>query len=222
MFDGVGSPCTQTFCLGLFQQPDGEELDRLEEFFTGRGSVVHHEVSPLAGVGVAQMLNDRGYRPIEMSQVMFLPVAARPFPAESAIQVRMTRSDESELWARTAADGWRDVGGASDIIFELMRIIAAREDAPCFLAELDGTPIGAAACVVHDGVALLAGASTIPEWRNRGCQRALFTARLEYAALSACDVAMVVAEPGSASQRNAERQGFRISYTRTKWELSGR
>jgi hypothetical protein len=30
---------------------------------------------------------------------------------------------------------------------------------------------------------------------------------------------MMGAEPGSASQRNAERQGFRIAYTRIKWHL---
>ena len=30
---------------------------------------------------------------------------------------------------------------------------------------------------------------------------------------------MIVAQPGSGSQRNAERNGFRIAYTRTKWRL---
>lgn len=30
---------------------------------------------------------------------------------------------------------------------------------------------------------------------------------------------MMVAEPGSASQRNAERQGFRTAYAHTKWRL---
>jgi hypothetical protein len=30
---------------------------------------------------------------------------------------------------------------------------------------------------------------------------------------------MMVALPGSGSQRNAERQGFRTVYTRTKWQL---
>jgi hypothetical protein len=30
---------------------------------------------------------------------------------------------------------------------------------------------------------------------------------------------MMVAEVGSQSQRNAERKGFRIAYTRTKWRL---
>jgi hypothetical protein len=29
----------------------------------------------------------------------------------------------------------------------------------------------------------------------------------------------MVAWPGTDSQRNAERKGFRIAYTRTKWQL---
>jgi hypothetical protein len=31
-----------------------------------------------------------------------------------------------------------------------------------------------------------------------------------------CDLAMIVVQPGSDSQRNAQRKGFRIVYTRTK------
>jgi hypothetical protein len=31
---------------------------------------------------------------------------------------------------------------------------------------------------------------------------------------------MMCTQPGSASQRNGERQGFRIAYTRIKWRLS--
>jgi GNAT superfamily N-acetyltransferase len=65
--------------------------------------------------------------------------------------------------------------------------------------------------------ALLAGASTVPAWRGRGAQGALLGARLRHAAALGCDVAMMGALPGSASQRNAERQGFRIAYTRMKW-----
>jgi hypothetical protein len=33
-------------------------------------------------------------------------------------------------------------------------------------------------------------------------------------------IGMMVAEAGSESQRNAERKGFRIAYTRMKWRLS--
>jgi GNAT superfamily N-acetyltransferase len=72
---------------------------------------------------------------------------------------------------------------------------------------------------IHEGVALLAGASTVPEARGRGAQLALLDARLRYAVEHGCDLAMMCALPGSASQRNAERQGFRIAYTRIKWRL---
>jgi hypothetical protein len=68
-------------------------------------------------------------------------------------------------------------------------------------------------------VALLAGACTIPEARQQGAQLALLDYRLRYAADHGCDLAMMGAQPGSASQRNAERHGFRIAYTRIKWQL---
>jgi hypothetical protein len=50
MFDGVGSPLTQTFALGLTQNVSPDDLEALEDFFHERGSDTIHEVSPLAGV----------------------------------------------------------------------------------------------------------------------------------------------------------------------------
>jgi GNAT superfamily N-acetyltransferase len=89
-----------------------------------------------------------------------------------------------------------------------------------FLAELDGEPVASASLFLGDGVALLAGASTIPKARNHGAQTALLAARLDYAADHGCALAMMATEPGSPSQRNGERQGFRIAYTRMKWRES--
>jgi GNAT superfamily N-acetyltransferase len=88
----------------------------------------------------------------------------------------------------------------------------------CFLAEIDGLPVAAGALNLHSDVALLAGASTAPAFRRLGAQRALLEARLAYAASVGIDIAMVVTQPGSASMRNAEHQGFVPVYTRTKWE----
>jgi hypothetical protein len=51
-------------------------------------------------------------------------------------------------------------------------------------------------------------------------QGALLEARMRYAWEHGCDLAMMVAEAGSNSQRNAERQGFRVAYTRMKWKLT--
>jgi hypothetical protein len=40
---------------------------------------------------------------------------------------------------------------------------------------------------------------------------------MRYGREQECDLAMMVAEPGSDSQRNAQRQGFLVAYTRIKW-----
>ncbi|HEY7185656.1 MAG TPA: hypothetical protein VH436_03865, partial [Vicinamibacterales bacterium] len=60
----------------------------------------------------------------------------------------------------------------------------------------------------------------IPAARRQGAQRELLRARLAFAAAGGIELAMVVTQPGSASQRTAERQGFRPVYTRVKWQRS--
>jgi hypothetical protein len=222
MFDGIGSPLTQTFGLGVFDPVTQADLEKLEMFFQQRGAHVHHEVSPLADASLLTLLNERGYQPIELTSVMYRPIGRGvqiESPRDEKVQSRLMRDGEEELWARTAARGWSELTEFADTILELLSLTAKRAGGLSFLAELDGRPIATGAMFIHDGVALLAGASTIPEGRRQGAQLALLESRLRYAAEKECDIAMMCALPGSASQRNAERQGFRVAYTRIKWGL---
>lgn len=227
MFDGAASPLTQTFGLALFAPASGDDLATLERFFDERGAPVFHEVSPLADAAVLPLLHARGYAPVELTTVLFreLPGDARDTrdardatAAPSDVRVRRIAPGEEARWAETSARGW----GATPELAAFMRdfgtVNAHAPGMRCFLAERGGEPIAAAALAVHDGVALLAGASTCPEFRGRGAQAALLQARLHAAAADGCELAMMGAAPGSASQRNAERQGFRVAYTRTKWQ----
>jgi len=224
MFDGVGSPLTQTFGLGVFEPVTGETLDHIEAFYRQHGSEVFHEISPMADPSLLALLGERGYRPVELTSVMFRPlgrdVSLATQPNER-INVRLVGGDEEsqELWAQTATKGWRSEVEFGDLVLELSRLTVKRGVTPAFLAELDGQAIATGALFISGGVALLAGASTIPEGRKQGAQLALLDSRLRYAAEQGCDLAMMCALPGSASQRNAERQGFRIAYTRIKWQL---
>ena len=223
MYDGVTSPLTQTFGLGLFETVSCADIERIEVFFRERGAPVFHEVSPLADLALLALLNDRGYQPIEFTSVMFRSIRPGVRFAElrnKSIRVRAVRGDEHELWARTAARGWSEFTELADFMLGLAQVSAKMSDALSFLAELDGQPIATGALSICEGVALLAGASTIPEGRQQGAQLALLDSRLRYAAEQGCDIAMMCAQPGSASQRNAERQGFRIAYTRVKWRLA--
>ncbi len=215
LFDVVDSPLTQTFGFGLFATPEEDDLAQLEEFFESRGAPVFHEVSALAEPRTLELLGRRGYRPIELTSMMYRPIAAKE--SDSRIATRVIGEGEEELWAATAAEGWSEYPELSAFLLDLGRVTAGAHGTRAFIAELDGRAIGTGALAIHDGVALLAGASTIPSRRKQGAQKALLEARLRFAAQQGCDLAMMGALPGSASQRNAERQGFRIAYTRIKW-----
>jgi GNAT superfamily N-acetyltransferase len=220
MFDGVDSPLTQTFALGLNGPVSASDLDRIEAFFHDRNAPVHHEMSPLADGSLLPLLNQRGYRVIEFTSVMWRPIASDlglAFAPNDRIVVRAVRDDEHEVWARTGAEGWSHLPELTAFMHELATVNAKRRNHVSFLAEIDRQPVAAGGVALIDGVALLAGASTIPSARKQGAQRALLEARLHHAAAHGCDIAMMGAAPGSDSQRNAERQGFRIAYTRVKW-----
>jgi len=222
VFDGIDSPVTQSFGLGIFEELRASSMDTMERFFLDRGAPVQHEVSPLVGVAALDLLCARNYRPMEISNVLYRQVEKPAAQHRSSIRVRVIGPDEAELWTNISSQGWaHDHPELLDFLLRTSTISTAREGSVCFLGEHEGRPGAAGVLCIHDGVALFAGAATIPELRRRGLQAALLDERMCYAFENGCDLAMMVAEAGSNSQRNAERRGFRIAYTRTKWRLVG-
>lgn len=222
MFDGADSPLTQTFGLGISQAVSEEDMTAVERFFQERGASVFHEVCPLADPSTLTLLNERGYQPIEYSSVLYRPISTdfrlQQTEPNAHIDVRPVKPAEEKLWADTAYEGWAEFLELRDFLREMGQV-QARSKAVSFIAELEGNAIATGVLIIANGVALLAGASTIPNARRKGAQLTLLEGRLRYAANRGCTIAMIVASPGGGSQRNAERHGFRIAYTRTKWQL---
>ncbi len=219
MFDGVGSPITQTFGIGLFDPFGEREFEQVEVFFDERGASTCHEVAMHADESTTRLLPARGYAPIEHSTVLVRSTASSHHGVRGDVTVRRIGAEESTIWARTSAQGWSTAGEeVSAFVEQFGRILSHARGVDCFLAEIDAQPVAAAAMNVSADVALFAGASTIPSARGRGAQSALLAARLAYAAELGVDLAMVVTEPASTSQHNAERAGFHPVYSRTKWQ----
>jgi GNAT superfamily N-acetyltransferase len=132
--------------------------------------------------------------------------------------VRPARADEEQVYTRTAIEGFF-AEEAPEGMDELFGGFFEAGNGAAFLAweEKQCRAIGAAAIAVYDGVALCFGDATPPQFRRRGVQSALIAARLAAGAAAGCPLGMAVTLPGSASQRNYERQGFHVVYTRTKF-----
>jgi GNAT superfamily N-acetyltransferase len=121
---------------------------------------------------------------------------------------------EANVWARTVAQGFVEQPEIPPALLEIVELPGHAPGVTCFLARVDGQPAGGATLVVQQGVALVNGASTLPPFRRQGVQTALLQARRAAAAAAGCDLAMTCTRPGTPSQRNVERQGFQVAYTR--------
>ncbi len=218
VFTGIGSPVTQAVGVGLNGPVDDAELDRLEEFYRSRGAIVTLELCPLIDMTLYEALGKRGYRLTEVSNVHVREIKPEESFSSSApgIFVRPAAANEAKLWTLTVAQGFAEHFPVTQPILDVMEGFFLREDACCFLALVGEDVAGGGVVSGHDRVGGLFGASTLPAFRRRGVQTSLLAARLEWARERGCDLAVSITQPASVSQRNIERFGFRVAYTRTK------
>jgi GNAT superfamily N-acetyltransferase len=219
-FTGVGSPITQAIGVGLNGPVTEAELDRLEEFFWSRGARAELELCPLVDLSLYEQFAKRGYVLIESSNVLVRDLSVEDVFRTSVpvlgVTLREAERSEAKLWTQTVAQGFAEHFPVTPEILDVMEGFFHREGAAFLLAFVDGKVAGGAVVSAHEGVGGLFGASTLVEFRRRGLQSALLAARLAWARDRGCDVAVSITQPGSASQRNIERYGFRVAYTRTK------
>ena len=148
-----------------------------------------------------------GWERLEPVWVLAGPAAELPAPG-----VREVGADEAGLFAVTFCDG----NGAPPFARPHVARWADRSGWRLYVAELDGVPAAAGVLVLDGEIGCLAGASTLPAFRGRGCQTALIRRRLSDAAAARCrEVCSLTANP--ASRRNLERCGLTLAYTKTAW-----
>ncbi len=216
IFTGVESPLTHTIAMGMNGPVNGDDFDRLEEFYGSRGASPTIDVCPLADASFLEQLSRRGYRPIEYNNVVVRPLAAgEEIAALPGVDVRSALAEEAEIWARTMMHGFLERENLTLAETELGVMIFRTNTGSGWLALVDGRPAGAGMLIVHGTAAACAADGTLPVFRRRGIQRALIQARLRHASAAGCEIAFAAALPGSISQRNYERAGFRIAYTKT-------
>jgi len=214
IFVGADSPLTQAVGLGLHGPVNESEVDSLELFFRSRGAKASIDLCPLADHGLLETLGRRGYRAAEFNNVLVKRIAGAPIVL--APRVRRALAGEDDLWSHTVGRGFFDQGDLTTAEMDVGRAIFAMAGALCYLAVTTaGEPAGGGALAVRDGLATLFADSTIAAFRSQGFHRELIAARLNEAIAQGCDTATASTLPGSTSQRNFERFGFEVVYTKT-------
>ncbi len=224
IFDTIDSPLTQTFALGLFEPVSDTTLDFIEEFYQSKNAPVALEMSPYAGVDTYDLLCRRKYKPIELSNFLVKRIDETNSLTKSNFpdtEIILVTKETQSLWTQINVKGWSNEHPEISEFLKLVgKINEANEHTYCFLANFKGLPAAAGAVTIQNKVAVLNGATTLPQFRGHGLQSALIQERLKHAQALGCDLAAIAVEVGSNSQRNAERNEFTLAYTRTKWKLS--
>lgn len=216
VYAGPDTPLSRAVGLGMNGPVSADELERVERFFHSRGIPARIDLCPLADPSLVEWLNHKGYCLDGFKNVWVRPLSHREiFPAAPPeVHVRAAAPDEATPWIVTVSRGF---AGRDEVTPEDLEIATPSfyiSTATCFLAGIDNKLVGGGAMATYEGLASFFSASTRVAYRGRGVQTALLHARLTAATAAGCDLAMVHTVPGNASQRNVERLGFRLAYTK--------
>ena len=208
-FAGVGSPVTHAIGLGMNGPIAAPDFDRMEDFYRSRGSAVNLDLCPHADWSLIELLGQRGYRIVECNNVLAGPVAGSP-----DARVRIAEPNEEDTWNRALIKGFFPASEITPAELDIGSRMFRLEGATAWMGIVDGEPVAAAAMNTRGKLALLFADSTLEKFRGQGLHLALIRARLHAAAKLGCDLATASTAPGSGSQRNYERAGFRVVYTK--------
>ncbi len=223
IYAGPNSPLNKTSGLGFGGEIKSSDLDRLEDFYFSKDALPRIELCPLADPALISQLNKRGYRLESFMNVLYRPVPAEPLPIQlpADAAVRRALPNEADLWIRTTAQGFEATENPSQAGLAIMAPNFHSEIAACYFAWWGKAAAAGAAMATYGDVTEFGGTSTRTAFRRHGLQRALLHTRLNDAREIGCSTAMVLTSPGSKSQRNIERVGFVLAYTKVVVALSG-
>jgi ribosomal protein S18 acetylase RimI-like enzyme len=216
-FCGLGSPIGRAVALGLDHPFTAEDLDRVEAFYRSRQAPAQVDLCPLHGGEVFEMFKQRGYSIAELNNVLYRKLdAEEKFPPPlPGCEIRRSPADEARA-AGAIVERSFFPDGTPEEFRGLVEPLYQMEGSLAFVASIDGNlaACGAGLMMPEHRVVALCGAGTLTEYRGRGLQTALLQVRMQTAAQAGCEYAVIVTQGGTTSQRNAERLGFRVAYSK--------
>ena len=189
------------------------DVNRIEQFYFSRGADAQLEVTPLADESLFQLVRQRPYRLAELNNVLARTLAPGETFGASGFEIRRAQPNEAERCVEITAEAF-----GNEFPPEMAQFIAPMFSSSdlLYVAVADDELVAAGTGLIspeHKMVALF-GAATRLKCRGRGLQTALLNARLNAAVEAGCTLAVIVTRGGTSSQRNAERLGFTLAYTK--------
>jgi len=217
IFAGLGSPIGRAVGMGFAAPVTADDMDRLEHFYFSRGAPAQTDYCPLSDPSLLDLTKQRGYGIYELNNVLVRKLdPAEKFPSPTGFTIRAGKLEEALAFSSILRRCFFPNGGEPESFDHMLSPMFAFPGSLTFVAEIDGQLVATAAGLVipeHKIVGLY-GAGTLNEYRRRGLQTAMLQRRMQVAAEAGCEFAVIVTLGGTTSQRNAERMGFHVAYSK--------
>jgi GNAT superfamily N-acetyltransferase len=209
---GVGYPTNRGMGVGFQPTIQPSEWEDFEAFYAAVGLPAELELCPFTHPSFLTLVAQRGYTVFRFYNVYVLSLSSseRSDSRSPTIDIHQATEAESALWAQTVAGTTQP----EDPRVRLAQATFSRPGVRCYLATIQGKVAGGAALSLTNGIGMLSFMATVPAFRRQGVQHALIAERLAVAAAHGCELALCSTNPGNQSQRNVQRHGFGLAYTK--------
>jgi ribosomal protein S18 acetylase RimI-like enzyme len=218
IFAGLNSPIGRAVGMGLDQPLTEEDIDRIEAFYQAHGAPSQVDICPLHEPDLLETFKRRGYAVAELNNVLWRRTQREDqhAPPPSGVEIRPGRPEDAAASADVVARSFHDNGdvpeGFHQMLAPMYQVPGAISLGAWVGDELAG--VGAGMVIPEHHALVLYGAGTLPAFRRRGIQTTLLAERMKLGAEWGCEIAIIVTRAGTVSQRNCERLGFRVAYSK--------
>lgn len=203
----------------------GEEIEYIDpilDFYNERGIPVRFEITPAhASPELFKNLSAKGYAQSGFHTALCGSLTddfIMQSEASTFISIREFKQNEFDVFGDIYTKGFNMPSFLKEHVAHNNKILHNNEYWTFYIASFKGEPAGIGVLFQYNGVGTLAASATITELRNKGIHRALILKRLQQAKHFDCNIIAGQAAFGSVSQKNMERAGMKIAYTKAIWE----
>lgn len=195
-------------------------LDEIVALFARQNLSFRFEIMPgNLNSSLASRLHKLGFCQMSFNTAVYgVPALTAKSSPNEQIKVREVQPNEVDLFLDLYQDGF-DLPRLNETEKKAVLSWLQRAKSSLYLciAHVDDLPAGVGVLFMENGIGLLADATTLPEFRGKGCHTAMIQHRIAQAEKQNCDLLTSFVEFGSTSHLNLENMGLRVAYTKSMW-----
>lgn len=215
---GITNDFNKLWCFGASDLP---LLDQALEFFDSRNADFKIDIIPINLTDELTLkLSQKGFYQEGFHTALYTTTPNILEIEKSSFKILKVQAADVQLFSEIFCES-----------LELPPTIAENEESFSYLQQdpswslylgfIGNEPAGFSMMhIANDGVACVAMAGTIPQFRGNGLQQAMLDRRLKDAKIKGCSLIVAQCEFGTASFRNLQRSGFRVAFTKSVWKRS--